>query len=151
MFLAIRVPTLWFLVVLWCSVTSGQYYPSIYSVRFRCPTQFPTRLSLANSVVLTGFVEDVKPGSNDDDQYMASVLVSRVLYGPRDLSKTHIQITGFGSYPGDNTWCHTNVGQGESWIFVLQPINYPDYFRLNASLIKITMNNLEKLDAIIAG
>ncbi|XP_046909016.2 seminal fluid protein 33A3 [Dermatophagoides farinae] len=88
--------------------------------------------------------------------YVANVLVRRVLHGQRSqLQNQRIQITGFNpntdsKFYGGNQWCYPNTRQGDSWIFVLQPINYPDYFRLNSSLIKVTLSNIERLDSIIA-
>ncbi|OTF84102.1 Agrin-like protein, partial [Euroglyphus maynei] len=85
---------------------------------------------------------------------MATVLVRRVLFGQRSLQHQRIQVTGFN--PDQSTqsvsspWCYPNTRRGDSWIFVLQPINYPDYFRLNSSLIRITLTNIERFDSIIA-
>ncbi|KPM03099.1 Agrin-like protein 2 [Sarcoptes scabiei] len=91
---------------------------------------------------------------------MANVFVRRVLYGPRSLQQNRIQVTGFNpprSRNDDdhrdrdhNDWCYPNTKIGDSWIFVLQPINFPEVFRLNSSLIKITSTNLDKFDSIIA-
>lgn len=130
----------------------------------RCMTVFPTRSQLfqSNNIVLVGLVEQIKPLDLDEDpkdsnrqmsNYLANVLVRRVLYGPRSLNKNQIQVTGFNPPQADEShegWCHPNTRQGDTWIFVLQPINFPEYFRLNSSLIRITLANLEKFDAIIA-
>src|SRR5699024_1424033 len=77
-------------------VDSQLYHSTIY--RFRCPTVFPTRHQLVNSnaVVLTGTVEEVRPVENDEfGQYLATVLVRRVMFGPRNLRRTRISVTGF--------------------------------------------------------
>jgi len=73
--------------------------------------------------------------------------VRRVFYGPKNLRKARVNIAGFGA---NKEWCWNDVKRGESWIFVLQTISYPDYFRVNSSLIKVNLHNLEKVDAIIA-
>jgi len=127
-------------------------YTSVVPVsrfRYECRNAFPARSNIVpHGVVLTGKVENIKQDNDgNDNSYMASVLVGRVFYGPRNLRKTRVTISGFGA---NKDWCHNNVEPGDSWIFVLQPITYPDYFRLNSSLIKITLNNLEKMDGIIA-
>ena len=122
--------------------------------RYECMNLFPQRSDVVpNGVIFTGFVEDIKQDGNDDFGYMATVRVRRVFLGPINLRKSQVIVTGFGkardgSDQGNPNWCHSNVKRGESWIFVLQPISYPDYFRLASSLIKVTLNNLERIEGI---
>lgn len=147
------MPTSGLCWILFCSTILATVVAQYSISRYRCNTQLPSRYSIIpNGVVLTGLVTDIQPGNVvDDGQYQASVKVSRVMYGPRTLAGNQITVSGLGTYPQENTWCNTNVRKDESWIFVLQPINYPQYYRLNGSLIRMNRANLERMDAIIAG
>lgn len=104
-----------------------------------------------SGIVFTGYVAEVLPdrdNDNPDDQYQAQVIIKRVLYGPRNLGKgSKVTIAGFGHPKGE--WCHANVKAGQTWIFITQTIVAPDYLRLNSSLLKMNLNNLERLEGII--
>ncbi|KAH9425464.1 agrin-like [Dermatophagoides pteronyssinus] len=163
-----------------CQSSSTSTTLTSFRLRRRCPTIFPTYTQLmnSNSIVLIGIVEQIRPLDNIDydesslnrqqqqqqsirqqqqqqsSNYIANVLVRRVLHGQRSLQHQRIQVTGFNPIESKtssgSSWCYPNTRQGDSWIFVLQPINYPDYFRLNSSLIRITLTNIERFDSIIA-
>ncbi|KAH7644598.1 agrin-like protein [Dermatophagoides farinae] len=148
---------------------------SSYRLRRRCPTIFPTHKQLmnSNSIILIGLVEQIRPLDNIDymdnsinrqpnyqlsqqqQQQQHRYNQHRIMWPMYWFVNQRIQITGFNpntdsKFYGGNQWCYPNTRQGDSWIFVLQPINYPDYFRLNSSLIKVTLSNIERLDSIIA-
>lgn len=126
--------------------------------RVECRNPFPARSDIfPHGVVVSGRVDDVRPTDignsllpeSSDSRYMASVYVRRVFAGSQSLRRQRITVTGFGD--SNKSWCHTNVRKGESWIFVLAPIANPDFFRLNGSLIRVTLSNIEKMDSITAG
>lgn len=135
--------------------TRRVYTPTVSTIlpstrfRYECRNVFPIRADIVpHGVVFSGYVEDIKQDTNDEEGYQASVTVRRVFYGPRNLRRSRVTVAGLG---GNKTnWCFSNVHRGDSWIFVLQPITYPDYFRLSSSLIKINLANLEKIEGIVA-
>ncbi|KAH9389513.1 hypothetical protein TYRP_023257 [Tyrophagus putrescentiae] len=130
---------------------------SIPNSRFRsleCRSDvLPQRADIVpHGVVFSGTVTEVRQdggqSTGSDHEYSATVLVRRVFFGPRSLRRSHVTVAGFGDRA--RNWCHANVRCGDSWIFVLVPITFPDYFRLNASLVRMNLHALERMEGIIA-
>ena len=130
---------------------------SIPNSRFRsleCRSDvLPQRADIVpHGVVFSGTVTEVRQdggqSTGSDHEYSATVLVKRVFFGPRSLRRSHVTVAGFGDRA--RNWCHANVRCGDSWIFVLVPITFPDYFRLNASLVRMNLHALERMEGIIA-
>lgn len=135
------------------SSSSPNLTPSSRFRSFECRYDvLPQRSEVVpHGVVFTGKVNEIRQdggNSGSDNEYSATVTVRRVFFGPRTLRKSRVTVTGFGDR--SRGWCHSNVRRGDTWLFVLVPITYPDYFRLNASLIRMNLAALEKMEGIIA-
>ncbi|CAG2108377.1 unnamed protein product [Medioppia subpectinata] len=116
-----------------------------YRLRTRpeCRDKGPRREEELPPVVVTAFVEQTYP-SDGDDTYSASVVIKRVLRGHDSLENNRVTIGGFGS-PG---LCYSNVKKRDTWIFFLNPVS-EGFLRLNNTLLKITLPNLDRMNAII--
>jgi len=96
-------------------------------------------------VVLTGFVEQLYP-SDGDDTYTGSVMIKRVFRGQQSLENSRVTIGGFGT----QGYCHSNVRKGDTWMFFLNQVS-DGFFKLNTTLLKVTLPNLDRINAIIEG
>lgn len=118
-----------------------------YKIRTRpeCRDKGPRRADEMPRVVLTGFVEQLYPGDGDET-YSGSVMIKRVLRGEQSLENSRVTIGGFGT----QGFCHSNAKKRDTWIFLLNEVSN-GYFRLNATLLKVTLPNLDRINAIIKG
>ncbi|XP_054159885.1 agrin-like [Oppia nitens] len=116
-----------------------------YRIRTRpeCRDKGPKRMEELPPVVFTGFVEQIYP-SDDDDTYSASVVVKRVLRGHPSFENNRVTVGGFGL----TGLCYSNVRKRDSWLFFLNPIS-EGFLRLNNTLLKVTIPNLDRINAII--
>ncbi|RWS16649.1 Agrin-like protein [Dinothrombium tinctorium] len=109
-----------------------------------CQEKVPRRSQELPDVVLTGFVEQVYPNIDGGDTYSGSIVVKHVYRGPRNLQDNRITVEGFG----DKNLCLSTINKRDTWIYYLTPIS-DGYLRLNASLQKINLQNLDRLKALV--
>jgi len=116
-----------------------------YKVRTKpeCRDKGPRRFEELPQVVISGFVEQTYP-SDGDDTYTGSVLVKRVFKGPYGLENTHVTIGGLGM----TGVCHSSVRKRDTWIFLLNQVSH-GFLRLNQTLLKLTLPNLDRMNALV--
>jgi len=117
-----------------------------YRLKKECREQFPRTQSELPEVVLTGFVEQIYPSLDGGDIYSGSVIVKRILRGSKKLENNKITIEGFG----DKNLCHSKVQKRDSWIFLLSPVSN-GFMRLNGSLQKPNLHNIDRMNALTQG
>ena len=91
--------------------------------------------------VFTGIVQRVYPSKAS--LYKGIVRVKRVLKGHQNLTDKSVIVEGFGS----SHICFSEVRERDTRIFRLNAFN--GRLKLNSSLIRITINNLNKVMANI--
>lgn len=118
-----------------------------YRLRTRpeCRDKGPRRVEELPPIVVTGFVEQLYP-NDGDDTYSASVLIKRVLRGPSSLDNNRVTVGGFGA----QGLCYANARKRDTWILLLNPIS-DGFLRLNNTLLKVTLPNLDRINALIRG
>ena len=118
-----------------------------YRIRTRpeCRDKGPRRTEELPPIVATGFVEQLYP-NDGDDTYSASVLIKRVLRGHSSLENNRVTIGGFGA----QGLCYANARKRDTWIFLLNPVS-DGFLRLNNTLLKVTLPNLDRMNALIRG
>jgi hypothetical protein len=136
-----------FLFCLICIITTRIDARIRYKVRTRpeCRDKGPRRIDEMPQVVLTGFVEQLYP-SDGDDTYSGSVMIKRVMRGQQSLENNRVTIGGFGT----QGYCYSNVRKRDTWIFLLNQVS-DGSFKLNSTLLKVTLPNLDRINAIIKG
>jgi hypothetical protein len=82
------------------------------------------------------------PGS---DLSSASVFVKWVLKGPQNLEKTRITVDGFGSPES----CYPIAKKFDSLILLLED-SAEGLYRLNGTVIRVSLNNLDRIQSVIA-
>jgi len=65
--------------------------------------------------------------------------------GARNIRKS-IRVRGIG----DNNTCGSDANVRDSWIFLLRVID-DETFRLNSSLMRVTLTNIERVEALVMG
>jgi hypothetical protein len=136
-----------FIFCLICMITTRIDARIRYKLRTRpeCRDKGPRRADEMPQVVLTGFVEQLYP-SDGDDTYSGSVMIKRVFRGQQSLENSRVTIGGFGT----QGFCHSNVRKRDTWIFLLNQVS-DGSFKLNSTLLKVTLPNLDRINAIIKG
>ncbi|RWS24948.1 Agrin-like protein [Leptotrombidium deliense] len=114
-----------------------------FNLRPECRDKLPRRSYELPDVVLTGFVEQIYPNYNEGEVYSGSVIVKRVLKGPRELQGNRVTIEGFG----DTNLCYSKVRKRDIWVFFLSEISN-GFFRLNGTLHRINLNTMDRLNAL---
>lgn len=117
-----------------------------YRKRPECRDQVPRRVDELSSILVTGVIETTFPPVQGSELYSASVHVKSVLRGPKTLQETRITVAGFG----DTRLCHATTTRGDSWIFSLEQVA-DGLLKLNGTLLKVNLNNLDRLSALTAG
>lgn len=97
-------------------------------------------------VILTGTIDSIKPEVNDYSE-VGRVKIKRVIKNPERLAdRKWITVHGLN----DPTVCDSVASVHDTKIFLLHQTAYGD-FRLNSSLIPITLRNLDALEAAVQG
>ena len=111
-----------------------------------------TREETANAV-FTGTVRDVYPDYQHPSMLKAEVEIKRVFKGsnvvlnaPHVHHKRRVVVDGLG----DPHICHSMVRKHDSRIFLVNK-NGNGELRLNSSLVRITLNNLEQAESAVKG
>lgn len=117
-----------------------------YRKRPECRDQVPRRGDELPSILVTGIIETTYPPVTGSELYSASVHVKSVLRGPKLLQETRVTVAGFG----DTNLCHASTTRGDSWILLLEQVT-DGLFKLNGTLLKVNLNNLDRLSALTAG
>lgn len=117
-----------------------------YRKRPECRDQVPRRVDELSSILVTGVIETTFPPVSGTELYSASVHVKSVLRGPKTLQETRITVAGFG----DTSLCHATTTRGDSWILSLEQVA-DGLLKLNGTLLKVNLNNLDRLSALTAG
>lgn len=114
------------------------------------------REEIAN-VVISGTVKDIMPDANGKNMYKSEIEVKRVFKGDNIVNAhvnfedpiTHhkmLMIEGFG----DEGICDSNVRKFDTRIFLLNKGSNGD-LKLNSSIVRISLRNLEHTDAVVKG
>ncbi len=111
-----------------------------------------SREELANAV-FTGTVRDVVPDYQHPSMFKGEVEIKRVFKGgnvirtaPHVHHKRRVMVDGLG----DPHICHSMVRKHDSRIFMVNANGHGD-LRLNSSLVRITLNNLEHAESAVKG
>ncbi|GIY22620.1 ntA domain-containing protein [Caerostris extrusa] len=100
-------------------------------------------------VIFTGTVQKIYRKSPDRSfilDYNAVVLVKRVLKGDKKLQNNAVVVAGLGS----RLICHSVVKERDTRIFlVIETEN--GFLKLNSSVLRISIPNLDIMDAVIKG
>lgn len=105
------------------------------------------------NVVISGTIKEVMPDKNG--MYKGEVEVKRIFKGsnlvetlPVMMSGTHrmVIVEGFG----DPHICESNIKLKDTRIFLLNEGTH-GCLRLNSSIVRITVNNLDRTDAAVKG
>ena len=111
-----------------------------------------TREETANAV-FTGTVRDIFPDYQHPNMLKAEVEIKRVFKGtnvilnaPHTHHKKRVVVDGLG----DPFICHSMVRKHDSRIFLVNK-NGNGELRLNSSLVRITLNNLEQAESAVKG
>lgn len=119
-----------------------------YKLRKRpeCRDKGPRRHEDLPDVVLTGFVQQIYHSYESGEIYSGSILVKRVLKGPKRLEDNQITVNGFG----DTELCHSNIRKRDTWLFLLTDVP-GGAMKLNGTLLKVSLQNLDRLNALVKG
>ncbi|XP_015785065.1 agrin-like [Tetranychus urticae] len=138
-------PSIIIFLVIWLTLSN---FCLCYRLRFNnkleCRDKVPRKLTDLSNVVLTGFIEQTYPSLDNGEIYSGSVLVKRVFRGPSKFQGNRVTIDGLG----DASYCQSKGQRGESWIFQLSQIS-DGYFRLNGTLLKLNLDNLDRINALV--
>ncbi|GFQ84019.1 ntA domain-containing protein [Trichonephila clavata] len=100
-------------------------------------------------VVFTGTVEKIYRKSPDRSfilDYNAVVFVKRVLKGDRKLQNNAVVVSGLGN----RLICQGIVKERDTRIFLVTEMDN-GFLQLNSSLLRISIPNLDLIDAVIKG
>ncbi len=114
------------------------------------------REEMAN-VVISGTVKEIMPDDNGKKMYKSEIEVKRVFKGENIVNQfanyedpiSHhkmVMIEGFG----DDEICENQVRRYDTRIFLLNKGTNGD-LKLNSSIVRITLTNLEHTDAVVKG
>lgn len=141
------VPNLIFCLILIVYLISKVDSRVRYKLRTRpeCREKGPRRAEELSNIIISGFVEQVFHTGIEDGVYSGSVLVKRVFKGPSNLLSSKITVQGFN----EAGVCYSNVRKWDTWIM---PLGHSSGgFRLNGTLLRITLSNLDKINALVKG
>ncbi|KAG8193214.1 hypothetical protein JTE90_005562 [Oedothorax gibbosus] len=116
----------------------------------RCTENVPLfqRVFLSD-IIFTGTVQKIyrkSPNLSTVQEYNAMVLVKRVLKGTRDLQNQNVVVGGLGN----RSICESDTNERDTRIFLL--VNTESgYLKLNSSLLRMNIHNLESIDATVNG
>ncbi|GBN73583.1 hypothetical protein AVEN_125450-1 [Araneus ventricosus] len=100
-------------------------------------------------VIFTGTVQRIyrkSPTRSFILDYNAMVFVKRVLKGDKKLQNNAVVVSGLGN----RLICHSVVKERDTRIFLVSQIE-DGFLRLNSSLLRMSIPNLDILDAVIKG
>ena len=116
-----------------------------YGKRTECKDSWPWRLDDLPKIVLTGVVEQSLPPTPGSQLLAAAVYVKWVLRGPEQLEGSRITVDGFGQPDS----CYQKIQKFDSLILMLQE-SAEGLYRLNGSVFRVSLNNMDRMQAIIA-
>ncbi|GFT11739.1 ntA domain-containing protein [Nephila pilipes] len=96
------------------------------------------------SMVFTGTVE--KLYRSRSTTYRGVVKVKRVVKGDSSFSDNTVIVEGFG----DPTICHSDVRERDTRIFLVSLLEN-GHLRLNSSVVRVTVSNLDKAVEAVRG
>ena len=114
-----------------------------YRQRSECKEEWPRRPEDLK-IVLSAVIQQMYPPTAGAVTASASAFVRWVLKGPTQLEGTRITVDGFGSGS-----CSPVIRSFDSLILILEE-SVGGLFRLNGTIIRVNLNNIERMQAIVA-
>lgn len=116
-----------------------------YRKRPECRSSWPRRIEDLPSHVVIGTIEKTFPVPPGATVFPANVQIKWVIRGKQQLEGQRVTIDGFEA---DDS-CFGEIKKADTLILLLEPVT-EGLLRLNGTIIRVNLNNLDRIQAIIA-
>lgn len=126
--------------------SSGQL-SGFYRVRTRrpeCRDKGPRRIEELPSLAATGSLEEIFEVERNETLLRGRATLYRIMHGPKELAGRDIEVRGLN----DPEFCNQHPVAGDKFIFLLDEL-YPGVYKLNRSLFRITLENIDRMNALV--
>ena len=116
-----------------------------YRKRPECRSSWPRRVEELPSHVITGVIDQVFPPTAGSTAFSAAVQVRWVIQGKKQLEGQRITVDGFETEDP----CVPEIKKSQSLVLLIEPVT-EGLYRLNGSIIRVNLNNLDRVQSIVA-